>query len=108
MSLTEKMVPAFDYPAGTDHALERLTARPGRVELAAIGQPAGVLGGDQGTFDGGFAVSLDQVDDLQFLAHGYTPNAEKQNRPFLRNAPVWQVHAEVSGGIHPRNASGQT
>ena len=66
----QALVPPFDHPTGTDHALEGLAARPGRIELAAVGQPAGVLSGDQGAFDGGLAVAVDEVDDLQFAAHG--------------------------------------
>src|SRR5690606_29010049 len=42
-------VPALDHPASTDHALERLAAGEGGVELAAIFQGAAVLGGDQRT-----------------------------------------------------------
>ena len=71
MYLTKILVPALDHPAGTDHALEGLAARPGRVELAAVGQPAGVLGGDQGAFDHGLAVAFLDLGDVQFLSHGH-------------------------------------
>src|SRR5690606_18820913 len=39
------------------------------VELGAVLQPAGVLGGDQGALDHGLAVARPDVLDLQLLAH---------------------------------------
>lgn len=65
------LLPPLDHPPGADHALERFTAFPGRIEHGAILKSAGVLGGDQRALDHGFAGALAGVGDLQFVvAHG--------------------------------------
>lgn len=69
VSQAKSLIPALDYPAGADHALERLAAREGGVELAAVLQPAAVVGGDQRALDRLLAVAGVQVFDDQFAAH---------------------------------------
>jgi len=44
--------------------MKRLAPFPGRIEHRAVFQRSGVLRGDQGTFDHGFAVAEAHVGDL--------------------------------------------
>src|SRR5690606_32763249 len=73
LSLIKILIPTLDHPTGADHALERLAAREGRVELTAVGQPAAILGSDQGALDHGFSVAGLQVFDDQFVSHVRVP-----------------------------------
>lgn len=63
------LLPALDHAAGADHALKRFATAVGRVELAAVFQPAGVLGSDQCAFDGGLTLAHLKIDYLQFIIH---------------------------------------
>lgn len=65
----DPLVPTLDDPARADHALERFAPVPGGIELGAVFQPTGVLGGDQCAFDGGFSVAGLKIDYLQFIIH---------------------------------------
>lgn len=73
MSQTKLLIPTLDDAPGADHALEGLAARIGRVELAAVFQPAAVLGGDQGALDRGLAIAYLQVFNAQFITHFACP-----------------------------------
>jgi hypothetical protein len=55
------LIPAFDNTAGADYALEGFAFFVGGVELGAVFEPAGVVGGDEGTLDDGFAIARVQV-----------------------------------------------
>ncbi|MNE93216.1 hypothetical protein D3C80_1910390 [compost metagenome] len=66
----EADIPALDHSAGADHALERLAAVVGRVELCTVLQVAVVVGGDQSTLDRFLAVAQLNVFNPQFVAHG--------------------------------------
>lgn len=63
ISQTKLLIPAFDDPARTDHALEGFAARVGRVELGTVFQPAAVLSGDQRALDYLFAIAWMDIFD---------------------------------------------
>jgi hypothetical protein len=65
----KKLFPALDHPAGANHALKGFATAVGRIELAAVFQPTGVMGGDQRAFDGGLALAHLEIDYLQFIIH---------------------------------------
>lgn len=51
----QALVPAFDDTASADDALEGFAFAVGGIEFGAVGEPAGVVGGDECAFDYGFA-----------------------------------------------------
>ena len=65
----QALVPAFDDAAGADDALEGFAFAVGGIEFGAVFEPAGVVGGDEGAFDDGFAVAKVQVFNNEFV-HG--------------------------------------
>ena len=62
-------IPALDHASGAYHALERLAARVGAVELRAVAQRAAVLRRDERAFYDRLAFAEVHVLDLQFLVH---------------------------------------
>jgi hypothetical protein len=64
------LIPAFNDAAGADDALERFAFAVGGIEFGAVFEPAGVVGGDEGAFDEGFAVAMLQVFNNQFIHNG--------------------------------------
>lgn len=62
----QALIPAFDDASGADDALEGFAFFVGGVELGAIFEPAGVVGGDEGAFDDGFAAAGLEVFDNEF------------------------------------------
>ena len=63
----QALVPAFDDAAGADNALEGFVFAVGGIEFGAVFEPAGVVGGDEGAFDDGFAVAKLQVFNDEFV-----------------------------------------
>jgi len=63
----QALIPAFDHAAGADNALERFVFAEGGIEFGAVFEPAGVVGGDEGAFDDGFAVANLQVFNDEFV-----------------------------------------
>ena len=57
----QALIPAFNHAAGADHALEGFVVAVGGIEFGAVFEPAGLVGGDEGAFDDGFAVAKLQV-----------------------------------------------
>lgn len=63
----QALIPAFNHAAGADNALERFVFAEGGIEFGAVFEPAGVVGGDEGAFDDGFAVANLQVFNDEFV-----------------------------------------
>ena len=67
----QALVPTFDDAAGADDALEGFAFAVGGIEFGAVGEPAGVVGGDEGAFDHGFTSAGYEILDNQFGGVGH-------------------------------------
>lgn len=63
----QALIPAFNDAAGADDALEGFAFAVGGIEFGAVFEPTGVVGGDEGAFDDGFAVAKLQVFNKQVV-----------------------------------------